>query len=123
MDRRTTAALDRRTLLRGSAVAGTLLLAGCMGSKADSGTSLSVANVDFYENDDGFLEVAVVVSNAGNEPESGTLLVHAKINGDAQPRVREVSLDAHATKEYLITYDTKMADVQNMDVSAAIEKG
>lgn len=121
--RQTAATLDRRTLLHGTAVAGSLLLAGCMGSKADTGTSLSVANVDFYENDEGYLEVAVVVSNAGNQPDSGTLLVHTKINGDAQPRVREVSLDAHATKEFLITYDIKMADVQNMDVSAAIEKG
>ena len=113
--------LDRRTLLHGTAVAGGLLLAGCTSSKADEGTSLSVANVDFYENDEGFLEVAVVVSNPGNERDSGTLLVHVKIDGDAQPRVREVSLDAHETKEFTITYDTKFADVQNMDVNATIE--
>lgn len=116
-----TPSLDRRTLLHGTAVASGLLLAGCTSSKADSGTSLSVANVDFYENDEGFLEVAVVVSNPGNEPDSGTLLVHVKIDGDAQPRVREVSLDAHETKESTITYDTRFADVQNLNVNATIE--
>lgn len=115
--------LERRTLLHGTAVAGSLLLAGCMGSKADSKTSLNVANVDFYENDDGYLEVAAVVSNPGNEPGSGTLVVQVKIDGDAQPRVREISLDAHETKEFTITYDTKYADIQNMDVSATIEDG
>ena len=46
----------------------------------------------------------------------------AQIDDDAQPRVREVTLDAHATQEYTIEYDVKMADVQNLDVSATIEQ-
>lgn len=114
--------MDRRTLLRRAGVAGGALLAGCMGSKPDQDTSLSVANVDFYENDDGFVEVAVIVTNAGNERESGTLLVHATVNGDAMSRVREVALDPHATQEVLVTYDVRMADVQSMSVDATIQR-
>lgn len=113
--------MHRRSLLRNGAAAGAFLLAGCMGSGGAADDPLSVASVDFYENDDGDLEVSVVVSNAGNRAASGTLLVHAKINGDARPRVRAVSLDAHATREILIEYDVAMADVQNFDVSATIE--
>lgn len=93
-----------------------------MGSKSEQGTSLSTSNVEFYENDAGFVEVSVIVTNAGNDAESGTLLVHATINDDAKPRVREVSLDAHETKEITITYDVKMADVQSMSVDATIQK-
>jgi hypothetical protein len=113
--------MERRSLLRYGGVVTGVLLAGCTGSTADQGTTLSVANVDFYGNDAGFLEVAIVVSNAGNHPETGTLLVHATINGDARPRVREVSLDAHATKQYTIEYDVQMANVQNFDVTTTIE--
>lgn len=115
--------MDRRTLIRHSVGAGIALLAGCMGSTGAQEDTLSVANIDFYENDAGYLEIAVIVSNAGNTEASGTLLVHAKIDGDARPRVREISLDAHATREYTIEYDVKMADVSNLDVSATIEQG
>jgi|GEM_PF-3060666 len=114
--------MDRRSLLRNAGLAGGVLLAGCMGSKSEQGSSLSTSDVDFYGNDDGFVEVSVVVSNAGNDAETGTLLVHATINGDAMPRVREVSLDAHTTKEVTVTYDVKMADVQNMSVDVTIQK-
>lgn len=114
--------MDRRTLLRRSALAGTAFLAGCMGSSPEQGSSMSVANIDFYGNDDGFLEVSVIVSNPGNDPEDGTLIVTARIDGDAQPRVREVSLDAHETREVTITYDTKMDEIENMDISATIEQ-
>lgn len=123
MDRRSALRTDRRTVLRRAVATGSLLsVAGCMGSKADQGTSLSKANTDFYENDDGRLELSVVVSNSGNAPESGLLLVHAELNGETYDRVREISLDAHATKEYLFTFDVKWTDVQSFSPNVTVQE-
>lgn len=115
--------MDRRTLLRRTLGTGSLLLlAGCMGSKSDTGNSLSTSNVDFYGNDEGYLELSVLVTNAGNQPESGLLLVHAKLNGQSHERVRNVSLDAHETKEYTITYDVKMENVESFTPNVTIQE-
>lgn len=122
MDRRTAPRTDRRTLLRRGAATGSLLLAGCMGSKADEGTSLSKANVDFYANDEGYLELSIIVTNAGNERESGLLLIHATLNGDSHERVREITLDAHATQEYLVTFDVKMENVTDFSPGVSIQQ-
>ncbi|MFB6082177.1 MAG: hypothetical protein ABEJ67_05080 [Halanaeroarchaeum sp.] len=112
--------MHRRSLLAGAAGLGASALAGCFGRSADR-FHLQVVNTDFGESEDGYLQVTVSVSNVGNEREAGTLYVSSQLNDESIVRVRDVSLAAHATREYTIEYDVKMADVRSFSPSASIE--
>ena len=116
--------MHRRTYLRHAAgirtVGAAVAVAGCLGGEEEDFT-LQVADADFGENDDGYLEAWVTVSNVGNEPQEGTLYVNGDLNDDPTVRVREVTLDAHETRRYTVTYDTKMDDVRSYSLDVDLE--
>ena len=116
--------MHRRTYLRHAvgigAVGTAVTVAGCLGGDEESFT-LQVADADFGENEAGYLETWVTVSNVGNEPQKGTLYVNGDLNDDPTVRVREVSLDAHETRRYTVTYDTKMDDVSSYSLDVDLE--
>jgi hypothetical protein len=112
--------MDRRSVLQGAIGLGTIALAGCLGDDEQDFT-LSVVDWDFGENDEGYLQTWAVVSNAGNNHQEGTLYVRADVNDDSLVRVRDVSLDAHKTREYTITYDILMEDVTSFSMDVDVE--
>ncbi|MFW5924097.1 MAG: hypothetical protein ACOCSP_00705 [archaeon] len=112
--------MDRRSVLQGAVGLATVALAGCLGGDEEEFT-LNVVDYDFGENETGHLETTAVVSNTGNEPQDGTLYVRADVDDDSLVRVRDVSLDAHETREYAITYDIEMETVSNFSMDVEIE--
>jgi len=112
--------MERRRLLEGALGVGVAALAGCLGRQEDPFT-LKVVNLDFGGDADGYLQVTVTVSNVGNDPQEGTLYVNSKLNDEALVRVRDVALEAHATRDYTISYDVKYDDVTSFSPHADIE--
>lgn len=117
--------MDRRSVLKGTVglgtiSLGTIALAGCLGDDEPDFT-LSVVDWDFGADDEGYLQTTAVVSNAGNNHQEGTLYVTTDVNDDSLVRVRNVSLDAHKTREYTITYDILMEDVTDFSMDVNVE--
>jgi hypothetical protein len=112
--------MNRRTFLASLTGVGTVALAGCLGSD-ESRFTLSVADYDFGENEDGYLEAWATVSNVGNERQAGTLYFHGDLNGEPLVRVRDVELDGHETRKYTVTYDVKWEDVRSYSIEVEIE--
>lgn len=111
--------MHRRRLLRNAGVIGGTLLAGCMGDRSEEFT-LTTANTEFGENASGYLAYNVTVSNVGNHDQTGKLYVTATLNDEELVRVREVSLEAHKTKEVTITYDIKYENVTEFSPKAEV---
>ena len=112
--------MERRSLLRTVGVAGTTLVAGCLGGSSEEFT-LQVASQEIDQNEEGYVVVHVTVSNPGNEAQEGTLYVNAKLNDESLVRVRQVSLDAHETTEITVEYDVKYENVTSFAPKASIE--
>ncbi|MGM0397445.1 MAG: twin-arginine translocation signal domain-containing protein [Halobacteriota archaeon] len=112
--------MNRRTFLIGATGLGGTALAGCLGREEDRFT-LSVADYNFDENDDGYLEAWATVSNVANEPQEGTLYFTGQLEDDTIVRVRDVALEAHRTREYTVTYDVLWDDVRNFSLDVEIE--
>ncbi|MFB6132579.1 MAG: hypothetical protein ABEJ44_04145 [Halanaeroarchaeum sp.] len=110
MDRR--AFLETGTILGAAALGGYVALNGCLGSDEERFT-LDIAHYNFGENDAGYLETWVVVTNVGNERQRGTLYVNSELNGEPITRVRNVDLAAHQTAKYTVTYDVKYDNVRS----------
>lgn len=104
--------MKRRRFLRIGGVLGLAAFTGCTGSP-DPAFKLRVANQDIDRDEKGMLVLHVTVSNPGNTPQNGTLYVTAKLNGEDDVRVREVSLEAHKTERITIEYGVAMKDVDN----------
>ena len=104
--------MHRRTLLgRAVATAGaSLALAGCLRNGEDEDV-LAVADSEFDEDDDGYLQYVVTVSNPSDRAASGTLYVNSELDGNPITRVREVSLDPHSTRSFAITYDVQFDEL------------
>ncbi|SEW03358.1 hypothetical protein [Halobacterium jilantaiense] len=100
--------MNRRTLLgRAAAAAGaSLALAGCLRDGADDEV-LEVVDSEFGEDDEGYLQYTVTVSNPSDRAASGTLYVNSELNDNPITKVQEVSLDAHSTQSVTVTYDVK----------------
>lgn len=111
--------MQRRRLLRNAGVIGGTLLAGCMGDSSEEFT-LTKANAEIGQNASGYLTYNVTVSNVGNHDQTGKLYVTATLNDDELVRVREVSLEAHKTREISITYDVKFENVTKFTPKAEI---
>lgn len=118
MDRRTF--LEKGTVVGAAALGGSVSLVGCLG-RDDERFTLQIADADFGENDEGYLEAWVTVTNVGNERQTGTLYVNSKLNDEPITRVREVDLDAHRTAEYTVTYDVPWEDVRNYSLDPELE--
>lgn len=112
--------MNRRSFLAGISGAGTIALGGCLGGDEERFT-LNVVDYNFREDEDGYLEAWATVSNVGNEKQSGTLYIHGDLNGESLVRVRDVSLEAHETRDYTVTYDVKMDDVRSYSLDVEIE--
>lgn len=113
--------MERRTVLK---TTGTLILgltAGCLGDD-EAEFMLRVVDQDFGPGPDGNLTVWVTVSNPGNERQSGTVYVTAKLNDESTVRVREVTLDAHETTEVSISYDVAYDDVNSFSLDASVNE-
>lgn len=120
--------MDRRALLRRSAVAGAAALAGsvagCLGGGGDSRDDgdgyedLTIDDFDAVEGDDGELVVTVTVANLAAEDRTGTLYVNVKANGSANTRVRTVEVGPAGTTDlevpFDVSYETFM-DAGNLD--------
>lgn len=117
MNRRT---FNRRTFLASLTGVGAVALGGCLGSD-ESRFTLTVADYDFEENEDGYLKAWATVTNVGNERQAGTLYFHGKLNGDPLVRVRDVEIDGHQTREYTVTYDVTMEEVRSYSLEVEIE--
>ncbi|WP_232687530.1 hypothetical protein [Halobacterium zhouii] len=105
--------MHRRTLLRGLTAAGsTLAVAGCLrrGYEEDA---LRIQNTAIEETDDGYLSLAVTVSNIADRAVSGTLYVNSSMQETPRTRVRKVTIDAYTTTTVRVTYDVKFEDVTN----------
>jgi hypothetical protein len=104
--------MHRRTLLgRAAAAAGaSLALAGCLDDGEDEDV-LAVVDTEFGEDDEGFLQYTVTVSNPSGRAATGTLYVNSELDGNPITRVREVSLDPHTTRQFTITYDVELAEL------------
>ena len=100
--------MNRRTLLGRTAAAATasLALAGCLRDGRDDEV-LEQTETEFGRDDDGYLTYTVTVSNPSNRDASGTLYVNSELEGEAMTRVREISVPAHTTKSYTLTYDVQ----------------
>ena len=109
--------MQRRRLLRTTGAIGVAVLAGCTGSE-ESEFTLQVANREITESEDGNLVFIVTVSNPGNDAQTGTLYVSSQLDGEETVRVREVSLDAHETKQITVTYDVAYANVTSFQPTA-----
>lgn len=118
MDRRTF--LGRGTVVAAAALGGSVGLVGCLG-RGEERFTLQIAQADFGENDAGYLEAWVTVTNVGNERQTGTLYVDSKLNDEPLTRVREVDLDAHQTEEYTVTYDIRWEQVRNFSLDPELE--
>ncbi|AKH97252.1 twin-arginine translocation signal domain-containing protein [Halanaeroarchaeum sulfurireducens] len=112
--------MNRRTFVVTGALAGATALGGCLGRNDDRFT-LSIVDTSFVENDAGYLEVKLTVTNVGNEHQTGTVYVHGDLDGDRIVRTRNVSLPAHQTREYAITYDVAYEDVSNFSIETELE--
>lgn len=104
--------MDRRRVIRAT---GTLVLgltAGCLGNQ-ESKFQLRDVDRDFGPGPNGALTVWVTVSNPGNEHQSGTVYVSAKVNDKSLVRVRDVSLEPHETTEVEVVYDVAYDNVSS----------
>ena len=110
--------MNRRTLLRRAAAAGsTLAVAGCLrGSREED--ALSIQSTAIEETDDGYLSYVVTISNVADREANGTLYVNSDLNGEASTKVRQVTLDAHTTDAVRVTYDVEFSDVSNFNPSS-----
>lgn len=105
--------MDRRTVLRRTALAGAALpLAGCLRRGRDENV-LSVSDTSYRESDDGNVLLVVTVSNPSDREASGTLYVNSELNDESLTRVREVSLDPHTTTVVRVEYDVAYDDVSS----------
>lgn len=104
--------MNRRTLLgRAAAAAGaSLALAGCLRDGEDEDV-LEVADSEFGEDDEGYLQYIVAVSNPSDRAAYGTLYVNSELDGNPITKVREVSLAPHSTQRFAITYDVKFDEL------------
>lgn len=112
--------MERRSLLRTTGVVGATVLAGCLGGDSTEFT-LKVSGQEIDEDEDGYLVFHVTVSNPGNEAQTGTLYVNAKLNDESLVRVRQVSLEAHETTQITVEYDVKYDEVTSFSPKASIE--
>lgn len=112
--------MERRTLLRDASVTGAVLLAGCLGGGREEFT-MKVASQEIDQDEAGNLVLHVTVSNPGNDPQTGTLYVTAKLNDEELVRVREISLDAHETTQITIDYDVKYDEVSSFSPKTSID--
>lgn len=112
--------MKRRTLLRRTgAVGATLAVAGCLRRSRDE-DALSIADSTITESDDGYLVYELVISNTADRKAEGTLYVNSELDGDAETKVRQVSLDAHSTTIVRIEYDIKFKNVTSFSPSSSI---
>lgn len=112
--------MNRRTFLLGATGAGTVALGGCLG-RSEERFTLRVADYNFEDNEEGYLEAWATVSNVGNEYQEGTLYISATLNDEPVVRDRNVALDAHQTRKYTVTYDVKWEDVRNYSLDAEVD--
>lgn len=104
--------MNRRTLLKRSAAAGTALsLAGCLRRGGEDEDALNVSSSDATESEDGNLLLTVTVSNPTDREASGTLYINSEIDDEALTRVREVSLDPHSTTTVRVEYDIQYREI------------
>ncbi|MFW5965424.1 MAG: hypothetical protein ACOCY6_01725 [Halodesulfurarchaeum sp.] len=113
--------MDRRTLLQALGGTATVAIAGCLGGRSAQPFKLSVIESDFGEGPDGNLEVVVIVSNSGNEKQSGRIIVRSNLNEEPVVREEPVTLDAHETTTETITYDIAYENVSSFDVDESVE--
>ncbi|GAA0659478.1 hypothetical protein [Salarchaeum japonicum] len=117
--------MHRRAFLRRGAAVGTVAavggLAGCS-SGGGSEFTLSTHGTTIVELDDGRLGVDVTVTNTGDATQSGIVYVTAELNGEKSVELRQVTLDAHATRTVTVPYDVQYSEVESFSASATVRR-
>ncbi|MEE6208639.1 hypothetical protein U3A55_00500 [Salarchaeum sp. III] len=114
--------MNRRAFLRrGAAVAVAGGLAGCTSGEG-SEFALSTHGTTIVEMEDGRLAVEVTVTNTGDTSQSGIVYVTANMNGEKSVELRQVTLDAHATRTVTVPYDMQYGEVGSFSASATVRR-
>lgn len=113
--------MERRRLLRLTGGLGASVIAGCVGQGGNEEFALKVANQEYGADEDGYLVFNVTVSNPSNHEQSGTVYLDAEVNGEDRVRVREVTLDAHETREVTVRFDVAFENVTSFSGSTSVE--
>ncbi|MGB9987941.1 hypothetical protein [Salarchaeum japonicum] len=114
--------MNRRAFLRrGAAVAVAGGLAGCS-SGGDSEFTLSTNGTTIVEAENGSIAAEVTVTNTGDTTQSGIVYVTAELNGEKSVELRQVTLDAHATRIVTVPYGVQYSEVNSFSATATVRR-